>query len=64
MSDKEIKLINDLAKEQLKKGVSRQEALDFLIKIGVRTPTGRFTKPYKNLGKVVKSRECMTSGQI
>lgn len=56
MSDKEIKLIDDLAKKQLKKGVTREEALNFLISIGVRTPTGRFTKPYRNLGKAVKSR--------
>lgn len=56
MSDKEIKLISDLAKKQLKKGVTKEEALNFFISIGVRTPSGRFTKPYKNLGRVVRSR--------
>jgi len=54
MSNKEIKLINDLAKEQLKKGITREEALNSLVHAGILTPNGAFTKPYKNLGKVVK----------
>lgn len=54
MSDKQIKLIIDLAKKQLKRGVTKEEALSFFIRIGVRTPTGRFTKPYKHLGRAIK----------
>lgn len=56
MSNKEIGRLTDLVKEQLKKGISKEEALEAFMRAGIRTANGGFTKPYKNLGKAIKPR--------
>jgi hypothetical protein len=49
MSDQDIKRLQDLALDKLKKGFTREEALQSLVNAGILDEKGDFTKPYKNL---------------
>ena len=53
MSGKDIKQLVELAKKKLKENRTKEEALAELISAGIMTKKGNFTKPYKNLSKIV-----------
>lgn len=46
MSEKDIARLTDLAKNRLKKPVSREEALDTFIRAGILDKKGQFTENY------------------
>lgn len=56
MSNKDISNLTELARQQLKKGVTKEEALRSFIRAGILDKKGKFTKPYENLSRVVKQR--------
>jgi hypothetical protein len=49
MSDKELQMLIELAKAELKKGCTREEARRSLYDAGIYDKNGNFTKPYKHL---------------
>ena len=53
MSEKEIKRLTDLAKERLKKQVSRDQALHTFVMAGILDNKGRFTDNYPHLAAAV-----------
>lgn len=53
MSEKEIKQLKDLAKERLKKQVSRDQALHTFVMAGILDNKGRFTDNYPHLAAAV-----------
>ena len=53
MTEKQIKQLKDSAKEKIKKGITKEEALKNLVDAGILTPKGNFRKPYKLLGNAV-----------
>ncbi|HEY4785719.1 MAG TPA: hypothetical protein VIH57_06705 [Bacteroidales bacterium] len=53
MSEKEIKRLTDLAKNRLKKRVSKEEALHTFIMAGILDNEGQFTENYPHLAAVV-----------
>ena len=57
MSEKEIKRLIDLAKERLKKQVSREEALHTFVMAGILDNKGRFTDNYPHLADAFAGRE-------
>lgn len=59
MTDKEYKLLTDLPKKKLARGITREEALTSLVQSGILNRDGRFTEQYESLEKVVKRKECM-----
>jgi hypothetical protein len=54
MSKDDIKKLEDIAIEGLKKGVTREQALRDLIDAGILDENENFTEPYKHLGEAVK----------
>jgi len=54
MSEEDIRNLENIALEQLKKGFTREEALESLIRAGILDENENFTEPYKNLGEAVK----------
>jgi len=54
MSKDDIKKLEDIAIEGLKKGVTPEEALQSLIDAGILDENGNHTEPYKHLGEAVK----------
>ncbi|MEJ0103561.1 MAG: hypothetical protein WDO19_13860 [Bacteroidota bacterium] len=57
MSEKDIKRLEDLAKNKLQKGVSKEEALRSLQQAGILDKKGDFTSPYKNLARIVTEKK-------
>lgn len=55
MSEQDIKNLENIALEQLKRGYTREEALRDLMNAGILDKDGNHTEPYKNLGKAVKA---------
>ncbi len=53
MSDKDLNILIELAQEKLKKGVSREEALNSFIAAGILNDKGEYTEPYKELEAIV-----------
>jgi hypothetical protein len=53
MSEKDLNLLIALAQEKLKKGVSKEQALNAFIAAGILDANGEYTEPYKELGAVV-----------
>jgi hypothetical protein len=55
MSEKDLKLINDLAKKELERvgGMTKEEARHKLVDAGILNKNGKYTKPYKNLERAV-----------
>ena len=53
MSEKEIKRLTDLAKNRLKKKVSRKEALHTFVMAGILDSDGQFTENYPHLAATV-----------
>jgi hypothetical protein len=49
MSEKEIKLLTNLAKNRLKKQVSKEEALHTFVMAGILDSQGQFTDNYPYL---------------
>ena len=56
VSDQDIKKLSDLAKEQLKAGRTKEQALQSFIDAGIMNEKGEYTKPYAILEKLVKKR--------
>ena len=56
MSEKDYKRLMDLAAKLLEdtKSMTKEEALDNLCFAGILDKKGNFTKPYRNLSRVVK----------
>jgi len=54
MSDQDLKRLSDLAKEKLKAGATKQQALQSFIDAGIMNKKGEYTKPYSILENVVK----------
>ena len=55
MTDADYKRLRELAAEELRKPITREEALQNFIDAGIMDKDGNFTEPYKNLAKVIKS---------
>lgn len=55
MSEKDLKLINDLAKKELERAgsMTKEEARRKLVDAGILHKNGKYTKPYKNLERAV-----------
>ena len=53
MSEKEIKQLTDLAKDRLKKKVSKKEALHTFVMAGILDNEGQFTENYSHLAAAV-----------
>jgi hypothetical protein len=53
MSEKDIKRLMDIAEDQLKKALTREEALLSLIDAGILDEKGNFTAPYQNLARAM-----------
>jgi hypothetical protein len=51
MSDKDIQRLMDLAKEELLKPCTKEEALQQLIDAGIFDKDGNYTEPYKALAE-------------
>ena len=58
MSDQDLKRLSDLAKEKLKAGATKQQALQSFIDAGIMNKKGEYTKPYSILENVVKKAWC------
>jgi hypothetical protein len=58
MSEKDLKIINDLAKKELKRAnkMTKKEARQRLADAGIFDTSGKYTAPYKNLAAAVKNR--------
>jgi len=54
MSSEDIKRLEAIAVDQLKKGFTREEAHQALMRAGILDENENFTEPYKNLGEAVK----------
>jgi hypothetical protein len=54
MSEKDIRNLQDLATEELNKGVTREEALRSLMDAGILDKDGNYTEPYQNLAKAIQ----------
>jgi len=55
MSEKDLKLINDLAKKELERvgTMTKEEARRKLVDAGILNKNGKYTKHYKNLERAV-----------
>ena len=53
MSERDIKNLMDLADEQLKKAVTREEAIHELMDAGILDKNGNHTEPYQNLARAL-----------
>jgi hypothetical protein len=53
MSEQDIKNLQDLALEMLKKEITKEEALRSLVSAGILDENGDFTEPYKVLASVM-----------
>lgn len=56
MSNKDMQRLIDLAKNTLKKGVTKEEAMDRLVSAGILDKDGNYTKHYPNLARFSKSK--------
>jgi hypothetical protein len=54
MSDQDLKRLSDLAKEKLKAGRTREQALQSFIDAGIMNKKGEYTKPYAILETLAK----------
>ena len=54
MSDQDLKRLSDLAKEKLKAGRTKEQALQSFIDAGIMNEKGEYTKPYAILNTLVK----------
>ena len=56
MSEKDLKIINDLAKKLIvdAKTMTKEESFQRLVDAGIFKKNGQYTKPYSNLAKVFK----------
>ena len=54
MTEQDIKNLENIAIEQLKRGFTYEEALRSLMNAGILDEHGNHTEPYKNLGRAVK----------
>jgi hypothetical protein len=54
MSEKDIKKLIDLAKKQLKENQTPAQARASLVSAGIMTKSGKYTKPYQNISRIVK----------
>jgi len=57
MSEKELKKIKDLAKEELARvsSMTKEEARQRLVEAGIFNKNGQYTTPYSTLAKACKS---------
>jgi len=55
MTDKQFKLIEELALKKLAEGFTKEEALASLQSAGILDGKGEFTAPYQNLGRYIAS---------
>lgn len=53
MSEQDIKNLQDLALEMLKKEITKEEALRSLVSAGILDENADFTEPYKILASVM-----------
>jgi len=54
MNKEDIENLKNIAREKLKRGFTREEALQSLIRAGILDENENFTEPYKHLGEAVK----------
>ena len=62
MSDQDLKRLSDLAKEKLKAGRTKEQALQSFIDAGIMNEKGEYTKPYAILNDLVKKAWCTIYG--
>ena len=53
MSEKDLNILMELAQENLKKEVSKEDALKSFIAAGIMDDKGEYTEPFKELEAVV-----------
>lgn len=49
MSEKDLNLLIELAQEKLRKGVSKEDAMNSFVAAGIMDAKGIYTDPYKEL---------------
>lgn len=56
MSEKDLKIINNLAKKELAhaSSMTKEESFQRLVNAGIFKKNGKYAKPYSNLSKAVK----------
>lgn len=55
MSDKDLKRLSDIAKEELKAMPTREQALQSFVSAGIMKENGELTAPYAILKTITKS---------
>jgi hypothetical protein len=56
MTEKDFKLLMDLAEKKLHQEVTKEEALRSLVNAGILDEEGNLTEPYKNLAICTPNR--------
>lgn len=66
MKQASIDKLIELSKEELEKSKTRtkEESLNTLVQAGIMTKKGKFTKPYKELSKIIKKKNPMNKPEI
>lgn len=59
MTEKDYQKLMDIAERRLKKGYTKEEAQRALYNAGIYDKEGNFTKPYKNLARVVIKKQLL-----
>jgi len=56
MREKDLKIINDLAKKLIAnaKSMGKEESFQRLVDAGIFKKNGKYAKPYSNLSKAIK----------
>lgn len=49
VTEKEIKMLIELAESKIRTGVSRQEAMETLVGAGIFDINGEYTQPYREM---------------
>ena len=55
MSEQDIKNLENIALEGLKKAMTREEAIQSLKETGILDENGNYTEPYQNLGRAIRA---------
>ncbi len=56
MSDKDVKRLINLVKDELKRETTKEEALQSLVSAGILNKKGKYTKNYPNLARFAEAQ--------
>jgi hypothetical protein len=54
MTDKQVKLLSSMTKKLLKEERTKEQAMETLVRAGILTKAGNFSKNYPTLKKIAK----------